>query len=118
MGFDDQVSLGKRESGGRVAAPIWLAFMQKALQGQPVTDFPIPPGIRFVRQAVQDETNAITRTPEGDPYFEVFIDPAHATSTASLINGAVTTVSPAPRRRCRTDVPPDAQSTGSPASGY
>ena len=96
VGFDNQVSLGKREGGGRVAAPIWLAFMQKALLGQPVTDFPIPPGIRFVRQAVQDETNAITRTPEGDPYFEVFIDPAHATSTASLINGAVTVVSPTP----------------------
>ena len=96
VGFDNQVSLGKREGGGRVAAPIWLAFMQKALQGQPVTDFPIPPGIRFVRQAVQDETNAITRTPEGDPYFEVFIDPAYAASTASLINGAVTVVSPTP----------------------
>ena len=96
VGFDNQVSLGRRESGGRVAAPIWLAFMQEALQGQPVTDFPIPPGIRFVRQAVQDETNAITRTPEGDPYFEVFIDPAHATSAASLINGAVPAVSPPP----------------------
>ena len=96
VGFDNQISLGKRESGGRVAAPIWLAFMQKALQGHPVTAFPIPPGIRFVRQAAQDETAAITRTPEGDPYFEVFIDPNYATSTAALINGTVTAVAPAP----------------------
>ncbi len=96
VGFDNHASLGKRESGGRVAAPVWLAFMQEALQGQPVTDFPIPPGIRFVRQAVQEETDAITRTPEGNPYFEVFIAPAHATSTASLINGALITVSPPP----------------------
>ena len=94
VGFDNQVSLGKRESGGRVATPIWLAFMQQALQGQPVTDFPIPPGIRFVRQAVQDEAGPITRTPEGDPYFEVFIDPAYATSTVSLITEPVTAVSP------------------------
>ncbi len=93
VGFDNQVSLGKRESGGRVAAPIWLAFMQKALQGQPVTDFPIPPGIRFVRQDVREETDAITRTPEGDPYFEVFIDPDYVTSTASLVSGAVPSVS-------------------------
>ena len=96
VGFDNQISLGKRESGGRVAAPIWLAFMQKALQGHPVTAFPVPPGIRFVRQAAQDETAAITRTPEGDPYFEVFIDPNYATSTAALINGTVTAVAPAP----------------------
>ena len=92
VGFDNQISLGKREGGGRVAAPIWLAFMQKALQGHPVTAFPIPPGIRFVRQAAQDETAAITRTPEGDPNFEVFIDPNYATSTAALINGTVTAV--------------------------
>ena len=82
VGFDNQVSLGKRESGGRVAAPIWLAFMQEALQGQPVTDFPIPPGIRFVRQDVPEETDAITRTPEGEASFEVFIDPAYAASLA------------------------------------
>ena len=91
VGFDNQVSLGKRETGGRVAAPVWLAFMQEALAGQPVTDFPIPPGIRFVRQDVQEETGAIARTPEGDPYFEVFIDPAYAAS-ASLVGGAVTAV--------------------------
>ena len=94
VGFDNQASLGKRESGGRVAAPVWLAFMQQALQGQPVADFPIPPGIRFVRQVVQGDTDTMTRTPEGDPYFEVFIDPAHATSTASLTTEPVTAVSP------------------------
>jgi penicillin-binding protein 1A len=94
VGFDKQVSLGKRESGGRVAAPIWLAFMQEALRGQPVTDFPIPPGIRFVRQNAQEETAAIARTPEGSPYFEVFIDPDYAVSVASRVNGAVPAVSP------------------------
>jgi penicillin-binding protein 1A len=94
VGFDNQASLGKRESGGRVAAPIWLAFMQEALQGQSVTDFPIPPGIRFVRQAVEEETESITRTPEGGPFFEVFIDPDYAASAASLVNGAVTAVLP------------------------
>lgn len=92
VGFDNQVSLGKRETGGRVAAPVWLAFMQEALQGQPLTDFPIPPGIRFVRQDIREETGAISRTPEGDAYFEVFIDPAYAASTASLVSGAVTAV--------------------------
>jgi penicillin-binding protein 1A len=41
VGFDDkQVSLGKRETGARAALPIWLEFMQGALAGTPVTDFP------------------------------------------------------------------------------
>ena len=95
VGFDNQASLGRRESGGRVAAPIWLTFMQEALEGQPVTDFPIPPGVRFVLQDVQEATEeSITRTPEGGPFFEVFIDPDFIASGASLDNGSVTAVLP------------------------
>jgi penicillin-binding protein 1A len=41
VGFDDkQISLGKKETGARAALPIWLEFMQGALAGTPVTDFP------------------------------------------------------------------------------
>jgi penicillin-binding protein 1A len=41
VGFDDkQISLGKRETGARAALPIWLEFMQGALAGTPVLDFP------------------------------------------------------------------------------
>ena len=94
VGFDNQASLGRRESGGRVAAPIWLEFMQEALQGQPVTDFPIPPGIRFVLQDVQGDTESIARTPEGGGFFEVFIDPDFVSSVASLGDGPVTAVVP------------------------
>jgi penicillin-binding protein 1A len=40
VGFDDkQISLGKKETGARAALPIWLQFMQNALDGQPVLDF-------------------------------------------------------------------------------
>ena len=35
-------SLGKDETGSRVAVPIWTAFMQEALAGTPAEDFPIP----------------------------------------------------------------------------
>jgi penicillin-binding protein 1A len=41
VGFDDkQISLGKKETGARAALPIWLEFMQTALAGTPVQDFP------------------------------------------------------------------------------
>jgi len=41
VGFDDkQISLGKKETGARAALPIWLEFMQGAVAGKPVMDFP------------------------------------------------------------------------------
>jgi penicillin-binding protein 1A len=41
VGNDDRrVSLGKKETGARAALPIWLEYMQGAVQGMPVQDFP------------------------------------------------------------------------------
>ncbi|HXO04678.1 MAG TPA: PBP1A family penicillin-binding protein [Candidatus Sulfotelmatobacter sp.] len=40
VGNDDKrISLGKKETGARAALPIWLEFMQQAVQGTPVEDF-------------------------------------------------------------------------------
>ena len=45
VGFDQRTSLGKKESGGRVALPIWMNFMASALTRYPADDFspPEPP---------------------------------------------------------------------------
>jgi penicillin-binding protein 1A len=41
VGNDDKrISLGKKETGARAALPIWLEFMQQAVQGSPVEEFP------------------------------------------------------------------------------
>ena len=41
VGNDDKrISLGKTETGARAALPIWLEYMQQAVQGTPVQDFP------------------------------------------------------------------------------
>ena len=41
VGNDDKrISLGKKETGARAALPIWLEFMQKAMAGTPVENFP------------------------------------------------------------------------------
>lgn len=47
VGFDDNQPLGPGETGGRAAIPIWLGFMEKALEGQPVQDFEAPSAIVF-----------------------------------------------------------------------
>src|SRR5436189_4186016 len=45
VGYDRPRSLGKDETGSRVAVPIWTAFMKEALAGKPVEDFPVPEGV-------------------------------------------------------------------------
>jgi len=35
VGFDDMHKLGRGETGGKVAAPIWADFMAKAMAGRP-----------------------------------------------------------------------------------
>ena len=42
-------SLGRAETGGRAAAPIWLYFMQQAEKDLPVRDFPLPSGVIFAK---------------------------------------------------------------------
>ena len=48
VGYDRPRSLGKDETGSRVAVPIWTTFMQSALAGMPAEDFPIPEKVVLV----------------------------------------------------------------------
>ncbi len=48
VGFDDPKTLGKREQGATVAAPIFRDFMKEALAGVPPIPFRVPAGIVFV----------------------------------------------------------------------
>ena len=73
VGIDDRTSLGQGEAGGRVASPIWLEFMQEAVRSYPITDFAIPPGVRFVRIVAESGMPATFSTTEGT-LFEVFLD--------------------------------------------
>jgi penicillin-binding protein 1A len=45
VGYDTPLKLGARETGGRVALPIWIDFMRTALRGVPVTAYTPPPGV-------------------------------------------------------------------------
>ena len=48
VGFDQPRSLGRNETGGRVALPIWTAYMRHALKGVQQTAPALPPGIRHM----------------------------------------------------------------------
>jgi penicillin-binding protein 1A len=48
VGYDRPRSLGKDETGSRVAVPIWTSFMHEALAGTTAEDFPIPERVVLV----------------------------------------------------------------------
>jgi penicillin-binding protein 1A len=65
VGHDDvDVPLGKGETGGHAACPIWLYFMEDYLRDTPVEEFPVPSGITFAKMrtksasSVDDPENA------------------------------------------------------------
>ena len=45
VGFDQPHKLGDRETGGGLALPIWIGYMQTALRGVPDRPIAMPPGI-------------------------------------------------------------------------
>jgi len=49
VGYDTPTAMGKFQTGGKVAAPIFGAFMQQALADTPPAPFRVPPGIKLVR---------------------------------------------------------------------
>ena len=72
VGFDSERSLGKLETGGHAAAPIWTAFMEQALGDRPVVDFPVPEDVTF---AQIDRASGLRANPDGggDTVMEVFV---------------------------------------------
>jgi penicillin-binding protein 1A len=69
VGYDEKRSLGDKETGGRAAAPIWLDFMKRALEGRPITTFPLPEGIAF---SYIDPKTGLRPSPGGPAILECF----------------------------------------------
>ena len=70
MGFDDESSLGKGETGSRAASPIWLGFVQKILAGKPVRVFQVPEGVVFSK--IDAETGLLPIPESKKTIFECF----------------------------------------------
>ncbi len=49
VGYDDGRPLGKYETGARAALPIWMDFMEKALEGRSLEYFPVCPDMVRVK---------------------------------------------------------------------
>ncbi len=49
IGYDQPRTLGRDETGGKAALPIWITYMATALKGMPDAPFSVPDGIMTVK---------------------------------------------------------------------
>ncbi len=48
IGYDQPKNLGNKETGGGLALPIWISYMQKALKNIPIEERAVPEGVMLV----------------------------------------------------------------------
>ena len=72
VGHDEKRVLGRGETGGRAALPIWIDFMSAALRGRPARDFEVPEGIVFAR--IDTKTGLLASSQTGTSLFQAFLE--------------------------------------------
>jgi len=70
VGFDNPRTLGSKDTGGSVCAPMFRDFMADALRDVPAVPFRIPPGVRLVR--VNPETGRLAQAGDARVIYEAF----------------------------------------------
>ena len=86
IGFDEPRTLGRSETGGFAAVPIFEEIMGTVYAGKPATPFKVPPGIRMV------QVNVATGMPSpGDPsaIWEAFKPGTEPTQYGPVLDGGV-----------------------------
>lgn len=92
VGFDVPKKIGKGETGGKAALPIWIAAMQAAEEGSPPTPF-TPPATVSVRTI--DKRTGLLAPPDAKPedvleeYFIAGTEPIETAEPAALPTGDV-----------------------------
>ena len=87
VGFDSKEVLGKGETGGRAALPIWMDFMKVALERNPERDFEVPDDIVFARIDPHSGLLAPPGSPDG--YFQAFLEGTEPHASAETTVDAV-----------------------------
>jgi penicillin-binding protein 1A len=80
VGFDKLEPLGRGETGGRSALPMWIDFMRVALQGVEEIDQQPPEGLVTVR--IDPATGLLARSGQQDAIFETFMKDSVPTRTS------------------------------------
>jgi penicillin-binding protein 1A len=70
VGLDEEAPMGQGETGSRAASPIWVGFMQRALEGKPVKVFQPPEGVEFAK--IDADTGLLPVPESKNVVFECF----------------------------------------------
>ncbi len=84
VGFDEERSLGRSETGGKAALPIWLEYMKVAHEGLPPRGFPVPDGVVFAN--IDNETGQLVGGGSKAVVRQAFIDGTEPGSAANPTN--------------------------------
>jgi penicillin-binding protein 1A len=91
IGFDEPRTLGPKETGSSVSAPVFTEFMKLALAEKPAVPFRIPPGIRLIN--VSKTTGEPVRAGDPNAILEAF-KPGTEPVAGAAIPAALTTEPP------------------------
>ncbi len=87
VGFDRNQPLGKGETGGRAALPMWIDYMRVVLEGAP--EKPLVPPSGMVTSHINRETGKPTTAADPNAMLEYFIEGTSESSTDVLEGGTV-----------------------------
>ncbi|MCL2178232.1 MAG: PBP1A family penicillin-binding protein [Proteobacteria bacterium] len=92
VGYDkNEHPLGRYETGGRAALPLWLSYMKGALEGYPQPEFDPPPGLNLIRLRI-DKNNGLLASSGTAPrdvaemYFVKGTEPKQQTSARGEVD--------------------------------
>lgn len=82
VGFDKPRSLGRYETGGRAALPMWIDFMKVALNGLPDTPLEVP--VDMVTVKIDPDTGKLARPEATNAIYETFREEMAPTDMAPV----------------------------------
>ncbi len=85
VGFDQNQPLGKGETGGRAALPMWIDYMREVLEGVPEKPLVPPPGI--VTTHINRDTGKPATASDPNTLLEYFMEGTVESSTDVLEGG-------------------------------
>jgi penicillin-binding protein 1A len=94
VGFDQNRPLGKGETGGHAALPMWIDYMRVVLDGVPEKPLVQPPGI--VTAHINRDTGKPTTASDPNAMLEYFMEGTSESSTDVLEGGTTPAPAPAP----------------------
>jgi penicillin-binding protein 1A len=87
VGFDDDRTLGKYETGSRAASPIWVDFTKRILEKRPTRVFAVPETVVFAK--IDAKTGLLAKPGDEKAIFEAFKEGTAPTKTSEDTTPAI-----------------------------